>query len=111
MSAAAPGAVGSMDRAEPATEAQVVRNRRFSCEAVVLDGKEFVGCRFDRCELLYSGGPPFFFEESSLDDCKLSFVGRAENTVHALAAMHRFGMRSFVEEMFELIRTADCVDA
>ena len=81
-----------------------VRDRNFRKEAVVLDGKSFVNCRFEPCELIYSGGDPFVFDNTSADGCTLTFVGRAENTVHALATMHRFGMQSFVEDMFEFIR-------
>jgi hypothetical protein len=82
-----------------------VRDRNFTKEAIVLDGKRFVNCRFKDCELIYSGGRPFIFESTSADDCTMTFVGRAENTVQTLAMMHRFGMRPFVEDMFEFIRS------
>jgi hypothetical protein len=87
------------------TDVDSVRDRNFTKEAVVLDGKTFVNCRFEDCELIYSGGRPFLFENTSADECTLSFVGRAENTVQTLAMMHRFGMQPFVEDMFEFIRS------
>jgi hypothetical protein len=87
------------------TDVDSVRDRNYTKEAVVLDGKTFVNCRFLNCELIYSGGRPFTFENSTADECTLSFVGRAENTVQTLAMMHRFGMQQFVEDMFEFIRS------
>lgn len=86
------------------TDLDAVRDRKFTREAVVLDGMTFVNCRFLGCELIYSGGRPFIFENTSADECTLSFVGRAENTVQTLAMMNRFGMQSFVDEMFDFIR-------
>jgi hypothetical protein len=94
-----------------ADQENVVRGREFTDETVVLDGTEFIGCRLVRCELLYSGGRPFLFENTAVEECRLTFVGRAENTIHTLAAMHEFGMRNFVEEMFELIRNPELAPA
>jgi hypothetical protein len=85
-------------------ELKIVRGREAKNEAVAIDSTEFVDCRFQDCELIYSGGLPFIFENTSVDGCELVFVGRAENTLHTLAAMHRFGMHLFVEQMFERIR-------
>ena len=82
----------------------VVRGRQFANEVVRLDGTEFAGCSFRRCELTYSGGLPFIFDNSSVDDCELVFVGRAENTLHTLAAMHRHGLEAFVDQFFDRIR-------
>jgi hypothetical protein len=50
------------------------------------------------------GRPPLHFENSPVDGCELVFVGRAENTLHTLAAMHRYGLKSFVEQFFDRIR-------
>jgi hypothetical protein len=85
-------------------ELSVVRGRIFANEVVRLDGTEFVDCAFRHCELTYSGGLPFIFENSPVDGCELVFVGRAENTLHTLAAMHRYGLKAFVEQFFDRIR-------
>jgi len=87
-----------------ASDVDCVRDRNFTREAVVLDGKTFVNCRFEGCELIYSGGRPFVFKNTTADECTMSFVGRAENTVQTLAMMHRFGMQAFVDDMFDFIR-------
>jgi hypothetical protein len=49
-------------------------------ETVVLDGRHFVGCTFDGCEISYSGGD--FGNEANTYErpCSLVFYGAAHRT-------------------------------
>ncbi len=49
-------------------------------ETAVLDGRHFVGCTFDGCEIAYSGGD-FAHEASTFGrPCSLVFYGAAHRT-------------------------------
>ena len=83
---------------------ETVRGAKFANETVQVDGKEFVGCGFDHCNLIYSGGSPFNFVDTVLHDSEIVFTGPAENTLNTLCGLHHFGMHAFVEELIERIR-------
>jgi hypothetical protein len=53
-------------------------------DTVVLDGKSFILCLFDRCELVYGGGH-MTHEDCTFSFCRVTFVGPAWRTVELLA--------------------------
>jgi hypothetical protein len=83
---------------------EAIVGREFSDEAVHLDGKEFIGCKFQNCELLYAGGLPFILDNSPAEGCHIAFVGAALNTMNTLSTLYAHGLHDFVEQMFERVR-------
>ena len=64
-----------------------IENRHFGeGETVQLDGKSFVGCTFERCEVIYGGGETLW-EAVNWSDCKFTLVGAANFTVQILKAL------------------------
>lgn len=62
---------------------ELVENRCFDGENVVLDDKEFRGCTLTGCVLEYSGRP-LILSETVLQGCQYVFFGPARATVHFL---------------------------
>ena len=85
-------------------ELETIRGAKFANETVHVDGKQFVDCEFSHCSLVYSGGEPFNFVQTELQDAQITFTGPAENTLNTLCALHHFGMDKFVEDIIEKIR-------
>lgn len=77
-------------------------NTTFSSSRVVLDGNEFVGCIFDKAELVYSGGKPPRISGCQFNEFKMAFDGPAANTVQFMKAMGApvSGMRKVVADTF-----------
>jgi hypothetical protein len=76
----------------------------FTDTTVQLDGNSYVGCRFIRCEILYSGGAlPGEFGDNVLEHCRFRFTDAAERTVQLLAAFHGSGMHELVRETLKQI--------
>ena len=46
---------------------EVLKDRQYSGEIVVLENRQFAGCAFRNCTLLYSGGP------FAMVDCEIDF--------------------------------------
>lgn len=77
-------------------------------ETIELDGAEFVGCRFEGCDLVYRGGElPRRVEENTFRDCRWRLEDAAGRTVRFMAALHG-GLdghgEKIVERTFEHIR-------
>ncbi len=56
-----------------------IRNKTFKNETVVLDGKKFIDCSFQDCELVYSGGLTAW-TGTKFQKCRLHLRGAAEYT-------------------------------
>lgn len=48
---------------------QIIVNRNFINEEVILDGKKFVGCNFTRCRLTFLGKRPFSMTHGDANEC------------------------------------------
>ena len=62
---------------------QIVSNVVFHQEAVMLDGKHFIDCTLEDCELSYGGGA-VIFERTRIEGCDYMFGGQARRTVELL---------------------------
>ncbi len=82
-------------------------NQTFRNEAIDLDGKHFVNCKFLGCKLTFSAYEPVKFEGCFFDSCQWVFDGPAENALTFLSALYR-GLGTpgseLVEGIFESIR-------
>lgn len=74
------------------TTLEHVGARHFKNERVEIDGKRFTSCKFENCELIYSGGDVEFGPGCVVDDCRPEFSGPARRTVLLL---HALGLLSF----------------
>jgi len=64
-----------------------VENRKFGPgERVHLDGKSFINCEFNGCQVIYGGGE-VFWQGVTWADCEFSFVGPANFTIQVLQAV------------------------
>jgi hypothetical protein len=84
---------------------ETVRGAKFANETLQVDAREFINCEFRQCSLIYSGGEPFSIAQSDLHASDVVFNGAAENTLNTLYVLYHTGMRAFVEELIEKIRT------
>ena len=50
----------------------------FTNATVVLDGNEYIGCKFSHCRIVVTRGN-FVLKNSSFDGCKFEFGGEAAN--------------------------------
>jgi hypothetical protein len=53
---------------------------------VELDGKSFINCAFDGCQVVY-GGEETFWDRVTWRDCQFTLVRSANNTVQVLQAV------------------------
>jgi hypothetical protein len=67
-----------------------VEDRTFVRQAVRLDGRRFVGCRFEACRLVYGGGD-VEVEDCTFDDCTWDVQDAAANTVRLFEQVRRSG--------------------
>ena len=68
-------------------ELEKIENRRFGPgERVELDGKSFINCAFDGCEVVY-GGEETFWDGVTWRDCQFTLVKSANYTVQDLQAI------------------------
>ena len=69
---------------------ELVSNRTFHEETVLLDGKHFVNCNLEACELTYGGGA-VSFERTLISGCDCAFGGQAGRTVDLLKVVGILG--------------------
>ena len=65
---------------------QIVSDHAFRDEAVLLDGKHFVDCSMQNCEIVYGGGV-VILERTWISGCQYVFGGQAGRTVDLLKAL------------------------
>lgn len=76
----------------------------FRDQSIVLDGNEYIGCRFERCEIIFTGGSLPKLIGNHFDDCRYTFDGPAARTVQLMAALYSGGAQQLIEATFETIR-------
>jgi hypothetical protein len=80
------------------------QNKTFKDQSVELDGNEFVGCTFQRCQLVYSGGALPRFDSCSFEASPFNFQQGAGNALHFLRDLYHAGLSQNVEALFDHIR-------
>jgi hypothetical protein len=81
-----------------------VRDREFSGEQVVLDGKHFEDCTFDTCQLVYRGGTPPNFVRCDFAAPRFVFQDAAQSTVQLMSAIYNGIDERIIEKTFDEIR-------
>jgi hypothetical protein len=83
-------------------------DQNFSSKTEVLDGNEYLNCKFKSCTMVYRGGTIPVVNGCNFDDCRWQFEDAAERTLVFLRAMfHGLGTggRQLVESTLNQIRT------
>lgn len=86
------------------SEREDVRDREFSGERVVLDGKHFEDCTFDTCQLVYRGGTPPNFVRCDFAAPRFAFQDAAQSTVQLMSAIYNGIDERIIEKTFDEIR-------
>ncbi len=68
----------------------VLSDHAFRHEAVFLDGKHFIDCSLEHCELTYGGGV-VIFERTRISQCVYVFGGQAGRTIDLLKVLGILG--------------------
>jgi len=86
------------------SEREDVRDRTFSGERVVLDGKHFEDCSFDACRLVYRGGLPPDFVRCDFAAPQFVFEDAAQSTIQLMSAIYNGIDERIIEKTFDEIR-------
>ncbi len=84
-----------------------VVDREFKDEQVRLDFREFVRCRFENCQFIYSAFGPVTFVGCTFIDVRWSFIDAAGTMLAFLHGMYigaGEGGQEFVEQVFDSVR-------
>lgn len=75
-------------------------------ETIVLDGNEFVSCKFQSCKMVYEGGELPKLQHCHFAQCAWHLDGAARRTVQFLKAIYHSGPggRDLVEQTLQQIR-------
>lgn len=82
-------------------------NEHIQKQRVELDGQEFLKCRFEECQMVYSGGPLPVLEGCVFHACRFGFEGAADRTIHMMKGLYHGlgeGGRTLINKTFEKIR-------
>jgi hypothetical protein len=80
-------------------------NTTFANQRVELDNNEFIGCKFEECDLLYGGGTPPALVNCSFGRFRVSFKGAAADTLSFITALYHGGFKPVIEATFDNIRS------
>ena len=96
----------SVPRSNDAISDEVIEGKKFGVQQLLLDGKRYERCIFDRSELIYEGRRFFILRQSTLKDVRLTFSGYAANTIMMLTGLyHDPAMRFLVDEVISNIKS------
>lgn len=84
---------------------KTIKGVSFGVQRVLLDGKRFVNCTFDRSELFYRGEAGCELKNNTLKDVHITFGGPAGRTLSSLANMYRVpSLRPLIDNTFSRIK-------
>lgn len=70
-------------------ELVTIEGQTFRVQQIILDGKRFVNCTFDGCELIYKGEDGFSLEKNTFDKLpRIQFIDYAGNTLNTLKMLN-----------------------
>lgn len=80
-------------------------NKRFKNDEIVVDGNEYIDCRFDNCVLIFEGGEPPIFKGCSFASIKIQLQGEASRTTSYLNKLFNNGLPDEVEQVLDDVKT------
>ena len=63
----------------------------FKSMSIVIDGNEYVGCKFENCTIVYCGAAPVTLDGCGFDACQWAFDGPAARTAQFMASLYQMG--------------------
>ena len=79
-------------------------NKTFADRSEDLDGNEYLNCSFERCKLMYCGGPIPRFDTCAFNASSFMFEKGAGNALEFLRELYHAGLNQNVEALFADIR-------
>ena len=76
----------------------------FSNQEINLDGNEFLGCKFNKCKVVYQGFQKVALSNCAFSNCSFSFAGAAANTILFMTNMYSGGFEDLIEATLNNIR-------
>lgn len=86
----------------------VHRGETFRNSTIQIDGNEYIGCRFEKCSLVFAGADGLTLKGNTFIDCDWGFIGPAANTVMFMTAMYgseEQGARQLIQQTLDNIRS------
>lgn len=83
------------DRPHRVPESEMVKDKAFRGDRILVDNRHFQNCKFENCRFVYSGGPFAFHECEVLGSATFSPTGAADRTMNlhkALKEMYGKGL-------------------
>ncbi len=81
-----------------------IRNQRITQQRVVLDGTQYEGCTFDKCQIVYRGGDIPSLVGNTFHECQWALEGAADRTVGFMRSLFHGGLPELIERTFDDIR-------
>jgi hypothetical protein len=75
------------DRPHKHSEIEMVEDKTFLGDRILVDNRHFQRCKFERCNFVHSGGPFAFYECEILDHTTFSPTGAARRTAKLREAL------------------------
>ena len=66
---------------------QLIENENLTHKTITLDGRHFIGCRYENCQVFYSGGD-YELTDTTLTNCQITLLGPAMRTAGLLGRIH-----------------------
>lgn len=63
----------------------------FRGRAMVIDGNEYLGCKFENCTIVFCGAAPVVLDACTFEGCQWTFDGPAARTAQFMAALYQMG--------------------
>lgn len=79
----------------------------FEDKQIQLDGNQYIGCTFRRCELKFSANASVDLQYCSFEKCKWTFIEAAALTVQFMTALYHGageGGKNLIEQTFKNIQ-------
>ncbi len=76
----------------------------FIDRSIVIDGNEYLGCEFERCEIIFTGASLPKLVGNKFNNCRYTFDGPASRTIQFMSALYSGGAQPLIEGTFEVIR-------
>lgn len=81
------------------------KNKTFKNDEIVVDGNEYIDCRFDNCVLVFEGGEPPVFSGCRFSNIKIQLQGDASRTTSYLNKLFNNGLPAEVEQVLDDVKT------
>lgn len=85
----------------------VYERQTFTNEEIVLDGNRYVGCVFNRCVLIYTGGELPNLERCKFNSTRIQLDGAAQQTLSYMRMLSSAGLFNNVNGVIKSVKTGD----